>query len=85
MGFNKLCAEERGGHSNGPEQLATRSASITALMCSGSVGPKGPAVVKSYWEEVLHYSAATGRQIPEAAAGDTVSRVNVHIKPGCWM
>lgn len=82
VGFNKVCAEpgemrrERGeewggwggsDHWNGPELLVRQSANITALMCSGSVGPRSSDGTKwSLWllntsrEEVLHYPAVTG-------------------------
>ena len=63
VGFNKPW----GGHSNGPEPLERRSANITAVMCSGSVGPESSGGTKStLWllnrsrKEVLHYSAVTG-------------------------
>lgn len=38
VGFNKVCAEP--GETEGPELLVRQSANITALMCSGTVGPK---------------------------------------------
>lgn len=53
-----------GDHSNGPKLLVGQSANITALMCSGTMGPKSSSRVKLTWwllytgEEVLHYPTA---------------------------